>query len=464
MPRPSPALRTAITAGSLVLMAVSGSILWDLGYNYDGLTGSPLTKIHPFTYFIFAALAWRAFDSGRPIGFFRALLARRPAASWLLILTGLLIVITVLRAGPGMAGFVDTFGGPAAFALILDDFDETDLKPLRLALHVVMAVNALMGLYEFAAHTLIFPYRLDGVAHLEDTRSTALQGHPLINAALTGVYVVSLMAGAKSLAPWLRAGLILLQFAALVVFGGRTAIIVALALTPLFVVYRSFATLRRGRVSLIAAAVAAAALPLLALVVIAVLASGLADPLLVRFVDDNGSAETRVIMFDMLRPFSVPELLVGPDIELVEGLRRHFGLEQGVENPFIRMTLYQGGLLMAAVFASLIWFFRELLRGRGLRVIGPVVAMAVLLNASESISVKTNFLDKLVLMFVCMFPRLWRAPAPAAAPQPAFSPSAASIAGSNLRSSSSIRPMPSNRHQNAHGKPNPSALSRTSLT
>jgi hypothetical protein len=329
-------------------------------------------------------------------------------------------------------------------------------------LHLIMTVNALMGLLEFADHTLIFPYRLDGVAHLEDTRSTALQGHPLINAALTGVYVISLMAGAKALPGWLRAGLILLQFAALVVFGGRTAIIVALALAPLFVVYFAFATLRRGRVPLLAAAVAAAGLPLLALAVGAALASGLADPLLMRFVDDNGSAATRVIMFDMLGPFSWPELLVGPDIEQVEGLRRHFGLEQGVENPFIRMTLYQGGLVMAVVFASLVWFFREWLRGRGFRVIGPVVAMAVLLNASESISVKTNFLDKLVLMFVCMFPHL-TAPAVAAA-QRLFSPSAASMAGSRLRAASSIRPMPSNRHQNAHGKPNASALSRTSRT
>ena len=459
MTQASPALKSAITAGSLVLMAVSGSLLWDLGYNYDGLTGSPLTKIHPFTYFVFAALAWRALQSGQPIGFFHAKLARRPAAIWLLILAGVMVVVTALRAGPGMAGFIDTFGGPAAFALLLDDFDETDLQPLRLALHVVMAINALMALYEFAAHTLIFPYRLDGVAHLEDTRSTALQGHPLINAALTAVYVISLMAGAKTLPPWLRAGLILLQFAALVVFGGRTAIVVTLALTPIFVIYQAFASLRRGRVSLISAALAAAALPLLALLVIAGLASGLADPLLMRFVDDNGSAATRVIMFDMLRPFSWPQLLVGPDIDEVESLRRHFGLEQGVENPFIRMILYQGGFMMAAVFASLVWFFRELLKGRGLRVIGPIVAMAVLLNASESIAAKTNFLDKLVLMFVCMFPHLRRA---AKSAQRSFSPSAASIAGSSLRSSSSIRPMPSNRHQNAHGKPNASALSRTS--
>ena len=456
---PTPALRTAILAGVVVLLGVSGGLLWHLGYNYDGLTGGPLTKIHPFTYFLFAALLWRALQTGAPVAYVERKFATRPAASWLLTLTMLLVAATLLRSGPGMAGLVDTFGGPAVFALLLDDFDPADLAPFSRALHIVMTINALMGLGEFAGHTLILPYRLDGVAHLEDTRSTALQGHPLTNAALTGVYVLSVMGGAKDLKPWLRAGLILLQFAALAVFGGRTGIVVSLAITPLFALYNGFATLRRGRVSLLGAATFCAGVPLLALFVMAALSSGIADTLLLRFVDDSGSAATRVIMFEMLKPFTLLELIVGPDIEQVENLRRHFGLEQGVENPFIRMTLYQGGFVMVLVFGSLVWFFRELLKGRGLRVIGPALAMAVLLNASESISVKTNFLDKLVLIFVCMFPHL----RVAASAQRRFSPSAPRIAGSSVRSRSSMMPMLSNRHQNAQGKPKLSALSRTSF-
>jgi hypothetical protein len=451
----TPAFRLALTAAVVMLLGVSGGMLWDFGYNYDGLTGNPLTKLHPFTYFAFAALAWRALQSGDPIGFASAKVARRPAAAWLLAVSFLLVLVTALRSGPGLAGYIDTFASAAVLALLLEDCGEADIRPLTVALHVMMTLNALLGLAEYASSTLVFPYRFDGVAHLEDPRSTALQGHPLMNAALTGVYVVSLMAGAKSLQPWLRAGLIALQFAALVVFGGRTAIVVALALTPLIGVAQTFATLRRGRVSLIAVAALTAALPLAALAVLVAVNAGLADKLLMRFVDDNGSAETRVIMFDMLTPFSWPQLLVGPDIEQVESLRRHFGLEQGVENPFIRMTLYQGGLVMALVFASLVWFFRELLRGRGFASLAPLVAMAVLLNASESISVKTNFLDKLVLIFVCLFPLR---------PQRRVSPSASSMVGSSVRSRSSIRPMLSNRHQNAQGKPNASALSRTSLT
>jgi len=447
------ALKAAMLVGSLVLVCVSGGMLWLIGYNYDGLMGSPLTKLHPFTYFLFIALAWRMVESGSPFAWAETKLARRPAACGLLVMTAILVIATVLRSGPGMAGFIDTFAAPALFALILDDYSAHDLKALTALLHLMLVANALLGLFEFATAKLYFPYRLDGVAHLEDPRSTSLQGHPLLNASLTGVYVISLLAGGGGLPALLRAGMLLLQFAALVVFGGRTAIIVAMAMAPVFGVIALFKTLARRRISLLGAAAAAAVVPVFGGVVIAALASGLANHLLLRFTDDNGSAATRVIMFELLRPFSYGELLLGPDLDYVETLRRHFGLEQGVENPFVHMILYQGAIMMTMVFLSLVWFFRELLRRRGFAVLGPALAMAVLLNASESIASKTDFLDKLVLIFVCLFPL-----------RPQRKPSAATMAGSSARAPSSIRPMLSNRHQNAHAKPYPSALSRTSRT
>lgn len=443
MRRPTPGFRAVLVVAAAVLLAVSGGVLWDFGYNYDGLQGSAATKIHPSTYLLFGLLAWRAVQSGFPVEFVKDRVARRPAASWLLTLSLLLLVTTALRGGPGLAGFIDTFGAPAILALLLFDYDVADLKALALTLHVIMAVNAIMGLAEFASSTQFFPYRFDGVAHLEDTRSTALQGHPLNNAALTGVYAVSLMAGAKSLRPVLKTGLILLQFMALVVFGGRTALVLTVALTPLYGLGAVYATMRRGRVSLLAVAVVTAAVPLLLLAVIAALEFGFADRLLMRFVDDSGSAQARVTMFEMLKQFTWYELFVGPDIEMVEFFRRHFGLEQGVENPFIRMTLYQGGFAMAMVFLSLGWFLRELLKGRGFAVLGPVFAMAVLLNSSESISVKTDYLVKLVLIFVVLFPRAL----------PPLTSKASMAAGSSARSRVLIRPELSISRQRSRSQP-----------
>jgi hypothetical protein len=62
--RPSPAFKAALLAGVVALFAVSGGMLWFVGYNYDGLQGTPLTKIHPFTYWLFALALWRLLQSG----------------------------------------------------------------------------------------------------------------------------------------------------------------------------------------------------------------------------------------------------------------------------------------------------------------------------------------------------------------------------------------------------------------
>jgi len=99
---------------------------------------------------------------------------------------------------------------------------------------IVMSVNALMALYEFATRTLTFPYRFDGEVFPFDLRSSALQGHPLTNAMVTTCYLLALMSGAKTVPGPLKAALILLQFAALVTFGSRAATVVTLALSTIY--------------------------------------------------------------------------------------------------------------------------------------------------------------------------------------------------------------------------------------
>ncbi len=51
----------------VVLFAVPGGMLWLIGYNYDGLTGSAATKIHPFTYMIVLIFVWRTIASGNGV-------------------------------------------------------------------------------------------------------------------------------------------------------------------------------------------------------------------------------------------------------------------------------------------------------------------------------------------------------------------------------------------------------------
>ncbi|TGV73283.1 hypothetical protein EN788_72255, partial [Mesorhizobium sp. M2D.F.Ca.ET.145.01.1.1] len=51
-----------------LLFSISGGMLWLVGYNYDGLTGNPATKIHPSTYLLVLMFAWRACTFGNPVG------------------------------------------------------------------------------------------------------------------------------------------------------------------------------------------------------------------------------------------------------------------------------------------------------------------------------------------------------------------------------------------------------------
>ena len=67
-PRLDPLSRWGILAIVLALFTLSGGVLWYAGYNYDGLMGSALTKLHPATYLTLAVLGWRACAFGNPFG------------------------------------------------------------------------------------------------------------------------------------------------------------------------------------------------------------------------------------------------------------------------------------------------------------------------------------------------------------------------------------------------------------
>ncbi len=224
-----PLTGTGLVVFLVVLFAVSGGMLWVVGYNYDGLSGGAATKIHPSTYMIVALFGWSLLVCGDPVRRFVHLASARPASLVMAVTAVLVLAIFVVRHTPGMAGLLDTFFVPALLVMLLADADDTTWARLETALHAVMTVNALLGLYEFLTKNLLFPYRFDGQAFETDLRSSALQGHPLVNAMMTACYLMALLNGGRSLPDRLRFVLIGLQSAGLVVFGGRTALLASLA-------------------------------------------------------------------------------------------------------------------------------------------------------------------------------------------------------------------------------------------
>jgi len=218
-----------------LLFSVSSGLLWNLGINYNGIEGAMASKIHPATYITFFTFSLLIVARRNPASFFVGFVARHPGTLAFLIATLMLAAYIVLDGRKGIATIFDTYLLAVMMVLILAELDDREIGRVEKLIHVLLAVNALMALLEYLIDYRFFPFRFDGAAFEWDKRSTALLGHPLENAQVAGLYVLSLLGGGgarlpKTLRPWM----ILLQLAALVSFGGRTALLVTLAMAGLW--------------------------------------------------------------------------------------------------------------------------------------------------------------------------------------------------------------------------------------
>jgi hypothetical protein len=399
-----PGLSISLLVLIIALFAISGGVLWPLGINYEGITGSAASKIHPFTYLTILVFGWQILSSSHIVDFCTRTVQRTPA-SLLLMVSGLALFGHIItREGAGMAGAIDTYIGPALLVMLLGWANEGQMRKVEITLHVLMAINALLALSEFATDSRLFPYRFDGELFPTDSRSTALQGHPLTDAIVTACYVLALLNGGRSLPSRFRVPTVILQLCALVTFGGRSAIVVTLLLGGIYLIAHAKQLLRRKKISLLGAAVLALSISLVPILVDPpISAGGFFDSLIGRFYSDGGSANARLEMFDLLSQIPLRELVVGPDLGLIDGLRRVSGLEWGIENPVVKTILYQGLFMATLLTTAIVLFISEVVsrcqRGAWL----PVLGFSILLMTAETIGGKTTLLAKFAVILLTMY-------------------------------------------------------------
>lgn len=387
-----------------LLFAVSSGMLGALGINHGGITGSVVSKIHPATYLAFATLAVIIVARRNPASFFAKLITRQPGTLAFLIAILMLTAYIVFDGRKGIATIFDTYLFAVAVALIVTEVDACDLGRAERLIHVLLAANAALALFEYAIGYRFFPFRFEGVELEWDMRSTGLSGHPLENAQLTSIYIMALLAGGGlSMPPSLRAPAVLLQLAALVPFGGRTAMLLTLAMIAMWLIPRVLRLLRGGRISLLTLASIAILVPVLPLAIAGFASGGFFDVLLIRFTDDSGSARTRLEMFEVFRQLSAHEILLGASPDMIDSMRRTLGLELGIENPIVRFALYQGVIFTGFLTIGLVLFLAEILRrlrpGYGM----ALLSFVVIVNSYESISNKTVALAQFVVLMIAMF-------------------------------------------------------------
>ena len=386
-----------------ILFTVSGGMLWFAGLNYDGLSGSGAAKIHPATYLAVACFLLLLFTRRNPAAALASVTAHQNGALILLAAFAGVMMFVVIDQRPGPAGLLDTFCFPAVLTIVAAQVSDRDKTNVEKLLHIILAVNALMTLVEFVLQTEFFPYRMDGETLVEN-RPCGLQGHPLSNAVMTGLYgVILLSGGGRALPGMLRTPVILLQLAALVASGGRTALTLMIPFGA-FILLRRFVGILLGERMSPSLVIAIFATPALAAVAIAALVNaGFFDVMLQRFDDDGGSAAARVQMVDMLSRIPFSELLLAPDIQKIDSLRRSLGLELGIENPIVRFVLYQGVIATTALLVGVTAFLRGLVRPLQGRVGPSLIYFLLLINSFESIGSKSTLLAKFAILMIAMF-------------------------------------------------------------
>lgn len=393
-----------MVAGVLALIVLSPHMLLWLGYPYEApLTGPFPLKIHPATYLVSAALVCALASRGNPLRAALNLAASEPLLALHLLVMVVCMAWVLARHGPSGAAFlVDTHWLPSLAAMALVLMDERRRASLLPLLAWAMGLNALLALVEFALAARMTPLMMAGQASgfgAEDHfRSSALFGHPLENALITGTLLPVALLMRRWSWGWrvLHVGLMLL---ALLAFGSRVGLFSALAVYGLWALVVLVRDTLRGRFNYLQLTGGAVLLwlGLVALVAVAV-ASGIGDRIFGSLYLDN-SASVRVRVLSAYEFVDAEGLWLGISPREIEEVALRLGLDptyEAIENGWIYLSLEFGLVVFAAWllgFGCLItWLVR---RSPPLVVLGVLV---YLINSSTTNSFASKTVTKGLLV------------------------------------------------------------------
>lgn len=376
-----------LTTGLVVvgLFAISPVTLEYLGVSYITSGGGIGSKFHPSTFLAVLALVLRCLATPYPLRTSWRLLSGDTGVIVMIAATIVAGLFAALISRTPVTPLVDTFVLPVLCFLLLRDLDATIIKWFALLVACVLCVNAVMAIIEFLRGnhflTLQFPFdassdptRSDTVFDwrvdiAQDWRAVALLGHPLVNGLIVGCFIICLAApGSRWLPTWVTGALLLLQCGSMFAFGARASLILTLIFSGYFVLWQCVEMLRDGaRLTPRTVAFGLFAIVLAIGTVEILVEIGFFDRTVDRFANDLGSAQTRSTMFELFRPLSWSDIILGPDQDVVATWQRINGLEFGIESSWVGLALTYGLLITSILIIGLLTFARSVVRvgGRG---------------------------------------------------------------------------------------------------
>lgn len=388
---------------AILLLTISPLALVAFGFSYDDAGGSALEKVHPGTIAAFLVLGLSALYVRNPLTAMINGLANAPGAFLFLILIGLLIVHSIRVVGLPFTFFFDTFLTPVVVFFLYKDLRDERAHRFVMLFHTLMMINAVIGIGEFATGLRLTPIVAEGMVIEDDWRSSALLGHPLANASLTGCYILALALGAaRDLPRPLAIGGFIIASAGMVVFGGRASSVFLLVMLLVLGCLRFVKILAGGRFDTRRLVAILLALPIVCLALTGLMEAGFFDRFIDRFLDDQGSASTRVEMFELFKHLTWNDLLLAPDPAQLATLRSLYGLDFGIESFWASFVLSYGLIPGLAFFIGLLAFCRDVVRILRPGATWVMVFFFLVASTSVSLSAKTPLFAVLVLMLMVL--------------------------------------------------------------
>jgi hypothetical protein len=397
------------TVGSVVaLYAISAITMEHFGIAYITSGGGPLSKVHPAFLLAVAALAFRCLASHRPL-----------QAAWRLVssdagvvLLSFSIVLTAFYAAAiakvPYTGVLDAFVLPMLLFLLLRDLDPSLRRWLALLVGFLLCVNGVMAIIEFYGGFHFIRLEFDPTVSADPThaggsfdlkaamaldwRPFALLGHPLVNGLIVQSAICCLLARGARWLPWIVKGPVLvLLCTSLVTLGARTSLVFTLVVGSCFVLDGWCRAVSRGaRLQPQHVAIAFIAIAVAALAIFAGVDAGIFDRTIERFASDQGSAATRLVMFEMFKPLSWNDIVFGPDKDVVATWQRLEGLEFGIESSWVGLILTYGLAVTLMIITGLLAFSRSVVRASGPGATFILVVFFLTVSGSASLSGKTT--------------------------------------------------------------------------
>ena len=392
----------------VVLFVFSATVLDFIGYDYSAIEGTQITKIHPSTYLL--AIIFFAFvvTYPRKIDLARYYVATKLGAIFFFCATTFAIINIVVGGRSGFGMYFDTDLHLFLCCMLLPFVPPERMIELERFIHWFFAANAVLGIFELASGFNVFPlttFSPDGTTTIE-ARSVALHGHPLHAATITSAYIVSLLVGGgKLLPPKWRVPMMGLQATAMIAYGGRTALLTTITILALAALWQILRFAGGKRFSRGAVTAAAAVIPLGIGIVSALALAGFFDQLLERFSNDGGSARSRLVMLPLWTSFSGGDLLWGPDPDYIRSQTYSFGLEWGIENPLVHISIYQGVFVTALIVPGLLLIFGEAFKRLEPRAIFPMIVYLLLINSFGSFAGRFLNMTIFLILISALFRR-----------------------------------------------------------